>query len=204
MKLRMLDILLILATVIGAITLARSSLTLQSLKKEQARIDQAVGHLEITDKTKIHIVAIDSGDPWQWAWRVYLPSFVTGSVITQNGTGSSSHGFGSGPQEFVARCSLTQTQSGTVGLYLRFINGSTYSSMGTPEFYQFLKTHRQKLQIEQLGSDGVVQLVPGAKSQTLLRLRLPDDLAAVALKQFSQADVRAHLPLIIEAQIQVH
>ena len=156
MKLKWLDLLFIGLTIIGSVYFVRVQAELAALHKQHARIRATYGEMKIEDPDAVHIKAIDSKHPWQWAWRVYLPDNSQGTLTYKIGQGSSgSLGFGSSKQEFVSRLSLTELKDGRMGLFNRFEGGSSFSRFGSKEFFDFLREHRDELQIEQLGDRGI-------------------------------------------------
>jgi hypothetical protein len=73
MKHRVLDLYLLIAALIGG-TLAwqtgRERSRLSEKYDEPARV---TGDLPIADASKVHVRALDTGDPMHFAWRVYYP-----------------------------------------------------------------------------------------------------------------------------------
>ena len=65
-------LLISVITVLG-ILLAIAGLEASSLKKELRQLRSEAGHLVISDANKVYAVRIPTADPYEWAWRIYLP-----------------------------------------------------------------------------------------------------------------------------------
>lgn len=203
MKLRFVNILLLVATVVGAYQAIQSLRILQTVQAEQTRIIAKVGELDITDRKLMHVRALESDGPLQFAWRVYLPAGVSGVVTGNGGGGSSSHGFGdSSDSEFIARVGISQSKAGHIALYQKFGNGSGLHTFGTPEFLAFVIREQHRLQVVRL-ADKQTQRPAKGETITLLKISMPDDLAAEARQQFTGPTIQGLIPIIFESTIQV-
>lgn len=204
MRFKWLDGVLIGLTILGSVFFVRVQSQLAELHKAQARIVAAVGEMKIQDPSVAQIKALETNQPWQWAWRVYLPDNSNGTLTYQVGQGSSgSLGFASSQQEFIARLSLTQLKDGRLGLYNRFEGGCSFSSFGTKEFGDFLREHRDELEIEQLGSQGAEQLKAGGPTVVFFRLKLSDELARQASERFPDRMLQKLIPTVLEVELDI-
>jgi hypothetical protein len=64
---------LLISIAVLTLLLVISGFEAVSLHRERAQLRLIAGHLDIKDPTKIYAVRIDTKDPYQWAWRIYLP-----------------------------------------------------------------------------------------------------------------------------------
>ncbi len=201
MKWNWLDWLLVAAIIVGSVSFVRVQTGLMPLQREHARIVAEVGTLEIEDDQQAHVRAIDTQNPWQWAWRVYLPDNAKGSLrysIGDSGSGGSL-GYGSSAQQFIARVSLNEVQDGRLGLYVRFLGSSGFSSFATPAFSQFIREHRQQLNIEQFAAESTERMNAGDPPARFFRISLPDDLAREAKQKFPNEKL---IPTLLEVLLE--
>lgn len=206
MKLSWIDFVLMAVTVVGCVSFMRVQSQLAELHREQSRLASTVGQMGISDAKLVHIKALNTQEPWQWAWRVYLPDNANGTLAYFVGSsGSGSHGFNGGPQEFIARVNITRLKDGRFGLYSRFTGGSSFSSFGSKEFCEFLTEHRDQLKIEQLGEDGKTQaLSAGDPAVLVLRISLPDELARQATEKFGDDADKLLIPTVLDVKLELH
>jgi hypothetical protein len=73
MKRSVVDWLLIVAVMIGAVQAWRSGLERARLTERLARLARKAGDLRIADETKVHVQALETEVPLEFAWRVYFP-----------------------------------------------------------------------------------------------------------------------------------
>jgi hypothetical protein len=68
-----LSIVMLAAIVLLALALAQAGRQAIVLRRELKSLRRVAGHLDIKDPNKIYAVRIPTDDPYEWAWRVYLP-----------------------------------------------------------------------------------------------------------------------------------
>ena len=201
MRIRVFDVLLLIATIVGGLRVSESSKSLRQLRSEYNRVVALAGELEITDPALLHLVALESDDPWHFMWRVYVPANFTSHVkISVGGSGGTGSFSNSDPTEFIGRVRVSQNRNGQFVLYKNFGSGSTLMNFGTPEIMDFLNEHRRSLIVEQVGADGLETVSPDA-AVTLLKISLPDELAAEASKRFPSAVQQGLLPTLLEVSL---
>jgi hypothetical protein len=175
---RAFELVLIVALAVGALFAWRTGQERSRLQAEYGRIVRAVGDIGVGDPSRVHLVAIDTGEPLHFAWRVHVPAGVGLDARGRSGGGSTSWG---GPsswslhaQELFARVRLRE-DGGQIQVYSLFAGGSSLATAADPELTAFLRGKAGRLRVEQVGRDGVVALEP-KQPAVLLRLTLPDDL----------------------------
>ncbi len=169
-----------LAIIIGGVMAVRSGSERSQLRAEHRRLIGTVGELPIADPEKVWFVALETGDPLHFAWRVYLPANYHFRIRHDNGSSSS---WRSDPAEFVARIRFRVSDTGTLQVYGDYGSGSSLASRGDGKVSHFVQQHWDRLEVEQLGSKDAVSVDP-ADSATLLRIRMPEDLQSEAAAVF--------------------
>lgn len=172
---RNLEIVLVIATLVGGVFLWRSAQQHAELTREYQRLAAKVGRLPVKDQTKVHILAMDTGDPQHFAWRAYFPANYHYSYTCSSGGGSGSSGE---PWEGILRVRFREID-GQNYLYYRLLQGSGLRSIGSGKLYEVLKEHpdlMHKLLVEQIGARELVTFDP-SEVKTLIKLSLPADLA---------------------------
>jgi hypothetical protein len=191
---RSIEILLALAVLSGALLVSQSIWKRAELAREHDRLMQKTGQLVITDPTKVHLRALDTGDPLHFAWRAYFPANYN---FAYNLTGGSS-GWGtqSDPWEGILRVRLREVD-GHMRLYYRFIGGSGLSSTASG-LQKLLKEDPgllQRLRVEQLAKDGPVTFAAD-EVQTLIKITLPDEMLPSAKQKLERWEYEKLTPEI--------
>src|SRR5688572_20693291 len=97
---RLTDWSLLAVTLIGAFLVVHSLRQRNILHNEQDRLARLTGSLRLSDPSQAHVLALETGEPLHFAWRVYLPPRCRFSV---KHLGSSGVSFHSDAQHFIAR-----------------------------------------------------------------------------------------------------
>jgi hypothetical protein len=191
---RVIEIALVITILVGAVFLWQSSATRSELDREHERLAAKVGRLPIKDPTKIHLMAMETGDPQHFAWRAYFPPNYQYSYSCNSGGGS---GAIDSAWEGIVRVRVREV-NGRLQLYDHLLQGSGLRSFGSGQVSKLLKEHPgqlKKLRAEQLGKDGLVIVDPNEVT-TLIKLSLSDELLAEAKEQLNEEDYReASAPL---------
>jgi hypothetical protein len=185
---------IVAAILVGGALAIRSGQKHSGLRAEYRRLATAVGELNVEDPEKIWIVALDTGDPMHFAWRVYLPANFKLQVNHSSGSFSSSY---SDPMEFIARVRFRGDDDDAIHVYKQFGSGSSLMRYAHNESARFVRDHWEQLQVEQLGADGMVA-VDREEAVDLFRIRLPDTLreqAQAELPKHSVARLSYHVTL---------
>ncbi|MFO0892383.1 MAG: hypothetical protein U0790_24990 [Isosphaeraceae bacterium] len=195
---KLVDAILVCVTLIGAWFAWETGQERSRLERTYARMVAAVGDLPIGDPGKIHLRALETGEPLHFAWRVYFPANSNVRVSSPNGgffTSSSS-----GATEFLARVRLRENAQGQIDLYTHFSGGSSRSTLFDPKLTKLLHGRWGEIRVEQLGSPDLAVLDPD-KPAILLRLILPEDLQAEARKVLDEYDLKRIIPEFYELTI---
>lgn len=186
--------LLIAAVLVGGVFAWLTGRERARLGAEYARLVKSAGDLTITDPDKIHILALDTGEPLHYAWRVYLPPKHKLRMDSASGGSRGSHVFSGGRGEFIARARLrVESGRGVVQVYRGIEYGSGTFSISNRKLTDLLAGHEREILAEQLGSGKVAVLDPDETS-VLLRLRLPEGLEAKAQETFDPAELNQFVP----------
>jgi hypothetical protein len=173
---RTVSLLLFTIALIGGYYAWQSGKERAGLLSQIAPIEKRIGSFPIVDPTLVHVQAMETQQPLEFAWRIYLPAnFKMTLLQTFNQNGSSSWG-GSNtqPSEFIARVVLRE-HNGSIECFTRFNNSSGVSSMQSPIHVIAIREHWEHLKIEQLGKPTLASIQPDGES-TLLRISLPSEL----------------------------
>lgn len=172
--------LLVIAVVVLALSHLLSSYRLFQANREIAKYRREMGYLDVSDPSKIHVVAIPSMEERTWRWRVYVPPGVDtllrmeANDITPDGIPSA--GGASLPQgESIVELRCTEEQAGEWNVLC-----AAKSPLGAATIPEILKgaetdwlDHGWMRMMQQVGVEQTEQF-DAAETITLLRLRSSD------------------------------
>lgn len=198
MNRRILDFVLLAAAVIGGIMAWQTARERTRLKGDYDRLAAVAGDLPVADPSKVAMKALKTGTPLLFAWRVYTPPGYRG-VISNNagGLGTTTH---TQSAEFIARAGIRETDDGKLESYTSFLGGSTRFGLGDPSLVKFLHGRWDKIQVEQLGADGITTLEPDQYA-VLLRLSMPKEMEAEARKTLEPHLLERCVPILFEFRL---
>jgi hypothetical protein len=194
---RLVQLSLVALTLVGLVMVWQSGHQRSAARAEYERLARLTGDLKISDPQKVHVLALETGEPLHFAWRVYLPPNCRTTVRYEGGGSTSNY---SQPQNIIARVRFREHPPGRLQVYTKFAGSSSQSGFGDEALASFLQDRWDQIRVEQLGT-GQTALVKLDEEAVLLKLSLPDDLAAQASKEI---DLRRHpieLPVLCEMQI---
>lgn len=174
---RIVSLLLLTIALIGGYYAWQSGTERAGLLSQIARIEKRIGSFPIVDPTLVHVQAIETQQPLEFAWRIYLPAnFKMTRVQTFNQSGSSSWGSSSSSvaSEFIARVVLRE-HNGSLECFTSFNHSSGVSSTQSPIHTVAIREHWNNLNIDQLGKPTLAIFQPDEET-TLLRIALPSEL----------------------------
>ncbi len=186
MLLRLLNLSLLIAAVIGGVLAYRVAVKHRGLSAEHRRLEAKVGSLPIEDPTRIHIRALDTDEECSFAWRVYVPAGL--GIMWQHGGGSATS-WDIAARHFIAQLRIRQSENGCLEVFTSQAGGSGKFQLGNQALADLLRDRWSDISVEQLGTEGVVVLEPDTVA-TLLRLTLPDDLKQQAKRRVGEAVMR--------------
>ena len=194
---KLLQLALVAVSLVGLVFVWQTGQQRQASRLEYERLIRLVGDLPLTDPGKIHVLALDTGEPLHFAWRIYLPPKCSFHARYQSGSSSSYY---SDPQEFIARVRFREQPDGRMQIYTKFAGGSGQSGFGDDSLANFLRGRWDQIGVEQLGT-GKPAILDLDKEARLLRLTLPDDLHAQATEKVDARSLQEKLPLLFEVHI---
>lgn len=74
---RLPDLILILALMVGGVVAWKADRERGRLAAEHARLARMTGDLPIIDPARVHLLALETGEPLHQAWRIYLPPIAS-------------------------------------------------------------------------------------------------------------------------------
>jgi hypothetical protein len=163
-------------------------------RSEYERLARLTGDLSLTDPNQLHVLALETGEPLHFAWRIYLPPRCR--ITVKHDGGSSSSGY-SDAQHLIARVRFREHPPGRLQIYTRFGGGSSQMGFGDESLSGFLRGKWDQVRVEQLG-EGQTALVELGKEAVLLRLMLPDELVAQASQEIDLRRQPVKFPLLYE------
>lgn len=195
---RILNVLLVLAIAVGGVLAWRSGEERSRLTKQYRRLARITGDFAIDDPSKLYYLALDTGEPFHFAWRVYLPPKYR-QVLKHNG-GHESSMWSDGAVQALARVRIRENEQGQYMIYTQMPGGSSLMGLGDKALADLLRDRWDEVRVEQLGKDGVAVVEPDG-SAVLLRLTLPDAIQAEARKTLSSYVVDEHVPDVVEIKL---
>jgi len=173
---RTVSFVLLTITLIGGYFAWQSGQERAALLSQIARIEKRIGSFPIVDPTLVHVRAIDTQQPLEFAWRIYLPAhFKMTNAQTFDPSGTNYYHYsGSEPSEFIARVILRE-HNGSMECYTSFNFSSGVSSTQNPLHLIAIREQWEHLHIEQLGKPELAKFQPN-EEMPLLRISLPSEL----------------------------
>jgi hypothetical protein len=195
---KLIDLLFLTAFLVGGVLAWQSGRERIRLRNEHARLARKIGDITISDSSKVYIQAIDTGEPLNFAWRVYFPANYKQMLRGSNGGTSTSTGGSS--CEFVARVRIRENEQGGLEIFTSFKEGSSWSSFGDKGLADFLRNRLDRIHVEQLGALEIAVLRPDQKA-VLLSLSLPDDFVREAGDKLSDDFKKRYVPILFELNL---
>jgi hypothetical protein len=136
---------------VGAFLAIQAGREHRQLRAEHRVLKAEVGLVSVGDPTKLHVAAIETGDPLDFAWQVYLPAKFELRWKAQFGGGASSGSHGGGntdPFYDLLRVRIRETAEGRPQVWFKHRSGSSLMGV-SPRDFKLLKNG--SVLIEQLG-----------------------------------------------------
>jgi hypothetical protein len=198
MKPRLLDAVLLLVVLAGAIAAWQTGRERSRLSERYERLVRITGDLPVDDPTKVYIQRLETGKPLDFAWRVHLPPNFNSAIWSS--TGIQSTGWARSASDFLARVRIREEENGLLQIYERFARSSSRSSFGDEALAQLLRGRWGAIRVEQLGAAGPAELKPG-QAAVRLRLTLPDELAFEGHKTLDAHAQSQFVPVLFELNL---
>jgi hypothetical protein len=196
---RLIDLCLVAAALTGLFFVWQTGQKRQATRLEYERLVRLTGDLAVTDSSKVHVLALDTGEPLHFAWRIYLPKGSLLKFRHPGGSGSSSSRDG---EHLIARVRFREDKDGQLQVYKRFSGVSGQSGFGNKSLAAFLRGRWDQVAVEQLGAGKPAIVEPNEEAQ-ILRLTLPEALHSEATEKVDSRSLQAKLPLLYEVHITV-
>lgn len=159
------------------------------LESQVSQIEARIGKLDPADPDRIYILALDSPSPFEFAWRICIPSNSNLKVKHSVGQGSSTSTYTeSTPQEFIARIKIS-INDGRLLCKSRFDNrAGTLSGANKGALFEAVqKNSREGLNIKIAGETSV-QSIAKTDSFDLLRID-PKNASEDSTAQVSRSSI---------------
>jgi hypothetical protein len=197
MRRTLFDWFLLLVVLVGGILAWQTSRERSRLTARHSRLARVTGDLLIVDATKVHALALNTGYPLHFAWRVYLPPNYSqklrgGGMMFTPGSGQ--------PAEFIARVRLRPRHDGDMDVYTHVGKASIRISLGNNALAELLYNRWDKIKVEQLGAPELA-VIKADQPAVLLKLTLPDDLQSEAQKKLSPNQQQQFDPVLFELNL---
>jgi hypothetical protein len=198
MKSRLLDLLLLIALVVGGFLAWQTGRERSRLSHRYDMLVRKAGNSPVSDPSKVCIRAIDTGEPLHFAWHIYFPPNYTQTLQTSAGGGMTS--WGASSSEFIGRVRFREDEQGDLRVYTHFGGGSGMMSFGNAGLAKLIRGRGRKIRVEQVGAEGPVTLDP-SQSAVMLRLSLPEDMQAEARELLAPHDQKRFIPVLFELDL---
>src|SRR5262245_16479620 len=104
------DAILVLVVLYGTLLAWQSGRERRRLTNVYDRLARVTGDLRVTVPNKAHFLALETGDPMHYAWRIYVPPNF--ALAFSDKSGGSSSWWTSGEREFIARLRFRGNEQG--------------------------------------------------------------------------------------------
>lgn len=188
---RIVNLLLIAAILVGGFLAWRSGAERARLRAEYVRLVSLAGDLQVTDSTKLHFLAIETGDPLHFAWRVYFPP-----RYSPRWTGSFYPLFdrymhmGSAGAQSVIRVRFCENRAESLEVFETFPNRNQGNALGDASLAKLLRNRWNEIEVKLTGENGV-EVIDPKNTVVVLRMTLSKALENEARTKLSWSAKRA-------------
>ncbi|PHR90945.1 MAG: hypothetical protein COA78_34290 [Blastopirellula sp.] len=199
---RIITAILLLAIIVGAIQLFQAKAAHSEVKQEFDRLVAKVGRLEITDPKKFHVIPIETGDPFHFAWRIHTPEGLSIHRRTEFFHGGYSSGTSSvRPASEAIHRARFRFDGDQIMVFVKSGSGSSTKGYGNKTFSKFLQEHVEELIVHSLADDGTM-VFDTDQVLTTLKIEIPEHLQAEARLAWKKRDKsKTPLPPLILTQM---
>ena len=196
MKRRILDVLLLSIALAGAVPAWRTAREVRRLTLERDRLAKIAGDLVVVDRSMMHWLALDTGEPMYFAWHVYTPANC--QLILRSDAGQqASFGFPQG--ELIVRLRFRDDLQGNTLVFINFTGHASYTYSLDESVSGLMRDHEKTLKIEQGGALATAVVDP-ARPFVVLRMTLSKEASREADKKLYER-LRKKLPVLYELTI---
>ncbi len=185
---KLLDGILLLAALVGFALVWQEGRSQDRLRARYEQLTRGTGDFSIIDPSRIHVLALDTGEPMHFAWRVYLPANYE-LIPRGRGSGvvSASPPSECPSRELILRVRFREDAGGRLNLYQVNEGSSSRGAFGHQSLSKVLHGRFDKVLVEQLGTPNLVS-VGADEPLNLLRLKLPADMDAEMIREMSPSE----------------
>jgi hypothetical protein len=198
MKRKLLDLLLFAGLVIGGVSAWRSGVERSRLERKYRRLSQITGELRVEDASRLNLLALETGDPLHFAWRVYIPPKYEFRVHRSSGGGGSSSS--SAAKDIIGRVRLREDEEGQLLAYTHFGGFSTKMGIADQSLAAFLHGRQDRIRVERLASTHL-EMLPTGRSAVLLRLSFPEEMREEARQALTPHVYETSFPVFYELTV---
>jgi hypothetical protein len=195
MKHGVLNAFLLVAVLSGGVLALLAGRERSRLSRRYERLVRTTGPFSISDPSKLYFQAVDTGEPFHFAWHAYLPANYRMVVIGSLGPDCSSTS--NYPRDFIARVRFHQEEQGIMQVYTNFSSSGVRFGFRDKELTELLRDRWDRLLVEQLGTRELA-VADHDRPVVLLRLTLPDELAGEARKKLSKDVQKKYVPVVFQ------
>lgn len=194
---RLINITLALLATYGAFVAFRESSLNRYLIEEHRALAAETGYLDMSDSSKVHVVALPSEDPLHFRWRIYVPDKCT-LVWKTNQWGDVSDS-STGPLDFIAQVRLRIDDGGFVRVFKDLKAYGGVGSLGGRELREFMRDRWDDVELMQFGADRPAAVDPEDVT-TLLRIQMTKEIADEAESVLPASWARQVIPVLYQVE----
>jgi hypothetical protein len=198
MKLRPIECILLLTAVVGGGLAGQAGWVRARLTRERDRLVQLTGDLTIADPTKLHVRAIETGSPKEFAWRIYVPPRY--QLNSRVNIGGMSTFLAHSSRDFIAVVRFRIGESRCLEVFSRLPGGNHDGKIGDERLAKLVEERWGEIRVEQLGTTEPVEMATG-ESAVLLRLSLPAEMQAEARHKLAPDDRDRFVPTLFKLNL---
>ena len=195
---RLINITLALVALYGAFIAFREARLNEGLAEQHRVLAAEIGFLDISNPSKVHVVALASEDPLHFRWRIYLPEKY--SVVWRTSEMGRGNNTSTGPENFIAQVRFRKSEFGYVRIFEDLESFGSLGSLGGRELETFLLDRWDEIETVQLGADGPSVIEP-QEVATLLQLRMPEAMAEEAEAFLPDSWAKQVVPVLYEVRL---
>ncbi|WP_422923188.1 hypothetical protein [Singulisphaera sp. PoT] len=193
-----LDLILFIAILLGGFLAWTSGRERSLLKKEHSRLARSVGDLAIDDPSKLQVVALDTGEPFHFAWRIYFPPKYQFSLW--NGDSECFNSKSVESNDSILRVNFRENELGNMKVFISGFYGSMRHGVGDKALADFMRGRWTELKASQLGVNSIAIVNPD-EQVSLLSLTLPTRLQEEAKQKLPSSSQKIWIPIPYELKL---
>ena len=173
---RILNILLVIAILCGAVLLVKRTSELNVLRAEHSRLSAEYGVLDVKDPSKFLITRIETNDPMHFLWRCYYPAGLRVEercgLAKHNGGGMTNF---TSSGEYLHRVRFGVRKNRIYADLSDRGGGGSQGTVSNAELAEFFKKHWSEFEIHVLAAEGTLE-IDTDQALEFLTVRIPKKL----------------------------